>query len=113
MYERLKSKKLAYVLIGYYLRHQITDIQLDIKMTKEKTVISIHGRTPEKIDGIDELCEQTFKTRRVEFEDYYDELLGVRDSDSELEIMGYLVDEAYSSYQDGVLTFTIVRVIKD
>ena len=109
MYERAKTRKLSNAIIGYFFRHHITNVDVKIRMDDDKSDITVEGYTEQPIEGIEGLCERTYNTRRVEFEDTYDELLGMRDSDDEMELIGYLVDEAHVYFEDNILSFNVVR----
>ncbi len=110
MYEKAKTKKFVNVLIGYFFRHQIINFDLEVRMDDEKTEITIRGKTDRIIAGIDKICMLCNVQRKVEMEDYYDELLGMRDTDDDLELMSYMLDEASLSYENQLLTFTVVRL---
>lgn len=110
MHEKAKTKKFVNVLIGYFFRHNINDFDLEVRMDDEKTVITIRGKTDQIINGIDKICTLCNVQRKVEMEDYYDELLGMRDTDDDLELMSYMLDEASLCYEDRLLTFTVVRL---
>jgi hypothetical protein len=109
MYERAKTRKLSNAIVGYFFRHHITNVDVRIRMNDDKTDITVEGYTEHSIEGIEGLCERTYNTRRVEFEDTYDELLGIRDSDDEMELIGYLVDEAHVYFGNNKLAFNVVR----
>lgn len=109
MYERAKTRKLTNAIVGYFFRHNITNVDVRIRMDDHKTDITVEGDSEHSIEGIEGLCERTYNTRRVEFEDTYDELLGIRDSDDEMELIGYLVDEARVCFTNNRLAFNVVR----
>lgn len=109
MYERAKARKMADVLVNYFFRNDILSLNVEIDVAPEQTRISVKGTTDRKIPNVDDVCANMQQTRRVEFEDYYDELLGTRDTDDDLELMAFLVDEAQVTFEKNELIFTIIR----
>lgn len=109
MVEREKTRKLIAALAGYFLYHAITEFEIKVRMSDHETQISINGKSETGIDGINEMCIHLSDNRMHEIETYYDELLGMRNSDDELKLMSYFVDDAKCCYENQVLTLTIVR----
>lgn len=109
MVEREKTRKLIAAMAGYFLYHAITEFEIKVRMGDHETQISISGESETGIDGIDEMCLHLSDNRMDEIETYYDELLGMRNSEDELKMMIYFVDDAKFCYENQVLTLTIVR----
>ena len=109
MHERIKARKIADVLVSYFFRNHIDDMTVDLKVAGSGTTIAIHGKTDAPIADIRSVCDQLHQTRRVEFEDMYDDLIGTRSAEDDLELLALIVDEAEVSFEDNVLTLTVHR----
>ena len=112
MHERIKARKIADVLVSYYFRNHIDDMTVDLKVADSGTTIAIHGKTDAPIPDIYSVCEGLHQTRRVEFEDMYEDLIGTRSAEDDLELLALIVDEAEVAFEENILTLTVHRFRK-
>lgn len=112
MHERIKARKIADVLVSYFFRSGIDEMSVDLKVAPDGTTIAVRGKTEKPIAGIRSVCDQLHQTRRVEFEDMYDDLIGTRSAEDDLELLALIVDEAEVRYENNVQTLTVRRYRK-
>ena len=109
--ERLKSIKMLEELIGYFFRHQINDLQMDLHYGDTECRIMLEGTCPSRPADLEQLNELLNAPRQPELEEYYWGLLGGNDTRQELNLLGSLVDCADVSYNLQKLSITVHRKI--
>lgn len=88
--------------MGYCYNHGSTNVHIDIKKENKKTVIFVRAEIS-SIDKEDlELLKKLLNAPRChEMEEYYWNLTGDNDTDTELTLVGMMIDEAHINYVDG------------
>jgi HSP20 family molecular chaperone IbpA len=104
-----KSRKILDELIGYFTTHQINELDIHFKNTQGQLNITISGKTPAKPKDMDTLEQLLNTTRHPEYEEYFWGLLGSSSNQSEISLLGNLVDGGDVSYENGILTVSIRR----
>lgn len=109
MRESLKARKIADELIGYFLRNDICDISLHLKLCEIDTRITIEGICLNEIVDLDDVVESMNAKRSPEWEEEYESLLGSRLGDNEMSLLGSMVDKAEYKYEGDKLTLEVIR----
>ncbi len=88
-------------------------VELKINRLDDKTIISIVDHdTHFSQKEIDEMIECFNVQRQYEIEEYYWQLVGEVDNDSELTLIGVMVDSAEIYLNDGDLYIELIRLNK-
>ena len=106
--ERDKARKILNVIVEYFVLHNFENINASIVMEENQTKISIKGKV--SLDNLDfEKLEEELQIPRIyAYDDYYDGLLD-SDSEDELKVIGYLVDDSKINLDGEDLTINIIR----
>lgn len=106
--ERDKARNIVGLLMEYYVLHQFQNININLSVENKKTLINISGLVnPEKVN-LKELEDIFRHPRMVEYDDYFDELFNSAD-ESEINSIGYLIDDANVNLDKDLLSIEIVR----
>lgn len=109
MRELLKARHIADELIGYFLRHGICDIKLQLKFCEIDTRVIVEGVCLEKVKDLDKAVRLMNLERRPEIEEEYENLLGSSIGDNALGLLGSMVDKATYRYEGNKLILEVVR----
>lgn len=110
-HEVKKICKIVDELTTILLKEDTDEVDFKIKKEIDRTIISIVDyRTRYTKADVDELMECFNVQRQHEVEEYYWQLVGESDDDSELTVIGTMVDEATVELKDGNLYMTLVRL---
>ncbi|XJS10768.1 hypothetical protein ACF3NG_00395 [Aerococcaceae bacterium WGS1372] len=71
--------------------------------------ITISGRVYEEPKDVKQLVEKLRAQQQPEVEEYYEDLLGLRDDEFHVDILSALIDEIEYSYDNQIMTFKIIR----
>ncbi|MGH4050205.1 MAG: hypothetical protein ACREVX_02445 [Clostridium sp.] len=97
-----RNIKIVTELMCYCYKHGSDNVHIDIKKNKEKTIIFIRAKisfiSKEKLELLEKLLNAP---RCHEMEEYYWNLTGDNDTDTELTLIGMMIDEAHITYIDG------------
>lgn len=111
-HEQQKISRLGSELMNYFLFRGVTHLSLYLSLEETESIIEIRGRVGERIINLDSIREKLDAPRLVEYDDYYDELLG-RDIERALHLVGYLTDQSEVSIRDGQLIIKLWRYPMD
>lgn len=105
-----KNIKIINELIAYFYKFGTTDVHIDLNSDSKNSYFNIYG----KIDNIskDELESLIYilnTPRQREVENYYWNLGGECEFDTELTLVGMMINSAKVTYIDNVLTISIIR----
>ena len=105
-----KNIKIINELISYFYKLGIVDIHIDIINDNDNSYFNICG----KVDNIssnelDSLVSILNTPRQHEVENYYWNLGGECEFDSELTLVGMMINSAKVSYKDKILKISIIR----
>lgn len=106
--ERDKARKILNVIIEYFVLHKFKNISANINIDDKTTNINILGTIDANSIDITKLKEELDYPRIFAYDDYYDGLLD-SDSEDELKVIGYLIDQADINLVDNELTINLVR----
>lgn len=107
--ERSKAVRIMGELIGYFFRHEIYDLEMELHYDTEEVRVSAKGPCAERPLDLDALEDVLNAPRQVELEEYYAELLGGRSFREELGLLGSMVDASEIRYEEGTLSIALVR----
>lgn len=109
-HEIKKICKIVDELTTLLLREDTDEVDFKIKRGKEQTKIIITDYNTKYTEAdCMELTEFFNVQRQHEFEEYYWQLVGECDQDSELTIIGAMIDEAIVEIRDGNLYMELIR----
>lgn len=109
MQNRIRSVKILEEVIGYFMHHEIDQMDIRFFADDEKMDITVTGeaRTPPK--DLEKLESILNEPRKPEYEEYYFGLLGATGKRQELRLLGSLVDSGSAVFKDGLLTVNVKR----
>ncbi|WP_296142780.1 hypothetical protein [uncultured Anaerococcus sp.] len=106
--ERDKARKILNVIVEYFVLNSFQNINANINIDEKATKVSIEGTiNPENID-IESLKDELTNPRILAYDDYYDGLMD-SDSEDELKVIGYLVDDSQVRLDGNILTIKLIR----
>ncbi len=109
-HEIKKICKIVDEIVTFLLTDDTDMVDFKINRLADKTIINItdyNTRYTEK--EVDELIECLNVQRQMEVEEYYWQLVGECDNDSELAIIGAMVDSAIIELRDNNLYMELIR----
>lgn len=105
-----KNLKIVNELVVYFHKLGNSDVHIDLTCDKNNSYFRISGIVPNLSDKeLDKLRETLNTPRQHEVEQYYWNLSGECEFDSELSLIGMMINDVKVDYVDGVLTIDIVR----
>ncbi|MGL5149132.1 MAG: hypothetical protein ACRC7N_00985 [Clostridium sp.] len=105
-----KNLKIANELISYCYHFGSDDVSMDIRNTSESTKIHIKAKLESfSDDNLSDLISTLNVPRQHEVEQYYWHLSGESEFDSELSLVGMMIDEAKVSFEECTLNLEIIR----
>ena len=109
-HEVKKISRIVDELVTFFLRKDTDEVDVSIKRSTEQTVIRliVHG-THFDSDFITHLEESLNIQRQHEIEEYYWQLAGETDCDTEITLVGAMVDSATIGEIDGDLCIEMIR----
>lgn len=109
-HEIKKICKIVDELTTLLLREDTNEVDFKIKKTPDQTTITITDYNTKYTENEIKEFEECFNLQRQhEFEEYYWQLVGESDQDSELTIIGAMIDEAIVELRDGNLYMELIR----
>ncbi|SET76950.1 hypothetical protein SAMN05660297_03442 [Natronincola peptidivorans] len=109
MNERTKSIRILHELIGYYYKHKINDIQMQLCYTDNECKIMLEGTCCRPPEDLEKLSEALNSPRQIELEECYWQLLGDNSGEIQLSLLGSLVDSADIDFDLQKLSLTVYR----
>ena len=107
------AKLIVSGLVHYYFSKRVQDLKIDFKIEKDSLRVIAEGNVKIKPKDLEELNRISNSARLPEFENYYDNLIGLGSNSSDIsniDTLGSMVDDAIVSYSDdGLLTILLVR----
>jgi len=108
---RQRNIKILSELTGYLVRIGCSDIHIDFNTKDDVTYISFCSINPYLSEKtINELTSLLNMPRRQDIEEYYWELNGDNDFNSELSLIGMMTDSVDINYSDNILTISLTRL---
>ncbi|MGL4773140.1 MAG: hypothetical protein ACRC2K_06180 [Clostridium sp.] len=105
-----KNLKIVNELISYCYHYGSDEVSMDIKNVDDSTRIHIKAKlTNFSEDNLQNLIDTLNVPRQHEVEQYYWHLGGESAFDSELSLVGMMVDESNISFSDNVLNLEVIR----
>lgn len=105
-----KNLKIINELVMYFNKLGNSDVHIDLAHDKNNAYFKISGTVinlPK--EELDNLTKTLNVPRQYEIEQYYWSLSGESESDSELSLIGMMVNSATITYVNNLLTIIIVR----
>lgn len=109
-HEIKKICKIVDELTTLLLREDTNEVDFKIKRGPDETKIIINDYKTHYTDHEINVFRECFNVQRQhEIEEYYWQLMGESDQDSELTIIGSMIDEAIVELKDGNLYMELIR----
>ena len=109
--EYRKAKLIAAEMMDYFFNYRVKDLKLAVSFEGDRLVIDLIGSMAEEPADIEEVMDQLQKPRQYEVEEYYEDLLGIREDLLNTEIIAAMIDEATYSFVDGKVQLELIRYI--
>ena len=105
-----KNIKIINELISHFYKLGIVDIHIDISDDNDNSYFNICGKVDNlSSNELDSLISILNTPRQHEIENYYWNLGGECEFDSELTLVGMMINSAKVSYKDKILKISIIR----
>ena len=105
-----KNIKIINELIAYFYKLGTVDVHIDLSSDNENSYFNIYGQVDSiSKDELESLANILNTPRQYEVENYYWNLCGECEFDSELTLVGMMINSAKISYKDGNLKISIIR----
>ena len=105
-----KNIKIINELIAYFYKLGTVDVHIDLSSDNENSYFNIYGQVDSiSKDELESLANILNTPRQYEVENYYWNLGGECEFDSELTLVGMMINSAKISYKDGTLKISIIR----
>lgn len=109
-HEKQRISLIANELINFFFKIGSTDISIQIKEMENEFVIDLNcNYLPEKRTKIDDFIHWIQSPRQVAMEEYYWELLGSSDLDTEISIIGMMVESTDIRFDENSISVTLVK----
>ncbi|MTI49734.1 MAG: hypothetical protein FH761_18030 [Firmicutes bacterium] len=109
-HEVKKISKIIDELVTFCLLHGTNSMNISIENSEEYFKISISGDSIDcKDKRVKKLKQLLSGPRQTEIEEYYWELAGENDRDTELCLVGAMIDKAEVNYDEKDLSITLYR----
>lgn len=106
-----KNMRIMADLAGFCNKHGARDYHMDLETPEGQTLITVRSAVPHvPAQALEQLKYALSLPRQQEVEQNYWGLSGDGETDSELTLVGMMVDEARVDYSDGVLTIYVKRL---
>lgn len=105
-----KNLRIINELITYFHKKGNSDVHIDFKMENNQSLFTVSGKINTLSDkSLGSLANTLNTPRQREVEEYYWHLGGESESDSELTLVGMMIDSADIKYVDEILTIELIR----
>ena len=105
-----KNLKIINELIAYFNRLGNSNVHIDLSNDADNSYFNIYGEVNSiSKDELESLIEILNMPRQHEIEQYYWTLNGESEFDSELTLVGMMVNNAKVSYEGGILKISLIR----
>ncbi|UUX34674.1 hypothetical protein [Fundicoccus culcitae] len=112
--EKKKIKLIVSELLDYFLNQNIDNLNITIQKQPTQINITLSAPVQQLPADMDEILNKLNTPRQPEMEDYYEDLLGLREHRFDVEVLATMVDAAEVTLDDNsIMTFSIVRLSKD
>ena len=109
-HEIKKISKILDELVTFCFKHGTNNMNISVENGETFFKIKIHTDNIDCDNKRVKLLKDLLNMpRQTEIEEYYWELAGENDHDTELSLVGMMVDEAEVEFQDTALTITLYR----
>lgn len=105
-----KNIKIINELIAYFYKLGTIDVHIDLSSDDDNSYFNIYGQVKSiSKEELDSLASILNTPRQHEVEQYYWNLGGECEFDSELTLVGMMINSAKVSYKDETLKISIIR----
>lgn len=107
--EYRKIKLIMNEMLDYCHNHGMKEADIHFIQYDQHSEITISGRVEEEPEDIGLVLDKLRAVQQPEIEDYYEDLLGLRDDEFHIDILSTLIDQIDYTYDQQVMTFKVVR----
>ncbi|WP_102399580.1 hypothetical protein [Haloimpatiens massiliensis] len=105
-----RNIKIVSELMNFCYNNGGKDMSIDVKTKEDRTLIYIKSKIENLSETTLEISKKLLNAPRChEIEEYYWNLTGDDDTDSELTLVGMMTDETSITYNDSILEIKVVR----
>lgn len=105
-----KNLKIVSELITFFHNHGSSDVNINLNSDDEHSYFNISGKVkPISEEELSSLINMLNSPRQHEIEQYYWNLGGESEYDSELILIGMMINTANVTYKDDILTIKLIR----
>ena len=109
MREYRKIKMIMNELLDYFYNNGMTEANIHFVILAHHSEITIKGQLDTEPSDIDHVIEKLRATQQPELEEYYEDLLGLRDDEFHVDILSALIDQVEYSFKDNILMLKAIR----
>lgn len=107
--EYRKIKMIMNEMLDYCYLNGMVEAKIHFVRLDYHSEITISGKVYEEPSDVKQVLEKLAAQQQPEVEDYYEDLLGLRDDEFHVDILSALIDEIEYSYDHQIMTFKIIR----
>lgn len=96
-------------MLDYCYLHGMAEAKIHFVRLDFHSEITISGKVYEEPKDIKQVLDKLRAQQQPEVEEYYEDLLGLRDDEFHVDILSALIDEIDYSYENQIMTFKIIR----
>ena len=113
-HEKMRLVKMLDEILFFSLMHDSTEVDINIKIDKEKYIIEFEDNSKGiSKKTIEKMIELTNVEKQPEMEEYYWELTGQQEYDSEFTLVGLMSDKVDINYDpEKGMSLTLYRNLK-
>ena len=104
-----KARHILAEIIGYFLDHDIHQMEVLFAPEDEGCRIEVSGRTPQVPEDFEDFRRAMSDGFQPEMEEYYDGLVNIGSGKEHHYLLGTMVDRAEVTYDDGILRVKIFK----
>ncbi|WP_138207952.1 hypothetical protein [Haloimpatiens lingqiaonensis] len=105
-----RNIKIVSELMNFCYSNGGKNMTIDVKTEEDRTLIYIKSKIENLSEATLEISRKLLNAPRChEIEEYYWNLTGDDDTDSELTLVGMMTDETCITYEDNILEIKVVR----
>ncbi len=106
--ERDKAKKICNQIIDVFFEYRVREIGFELRVLENKTIMWMRGNIKNSDMDISKLKNDLKASRALEYDDYYDELLGIGEVDA-IKYVSYLIDNVSIHTENDILYIELLR----
>lgn len=107
--EYRKIKLIMNELLDYFYNSGMTQANIHFGLFDHQSEITITGQIDSEPSDLDFVIEKLRATQQPEVEEYYEDLLGLRDDEFHVDILSALIDVVEYDFEDNIMMLKAIR----